>query len=813
MDEGTLYRWVLLTSTWEPMVGGTAECDCPPPGDDDGTGIGTMEIQVYISGLQGFEDEDWERPTSTSIRILADVGPLDIISILVIGDEVTRYNFRGEAEGQIEINLSTTFYRQELELSVQTSLFTIPNPYHPGQKDLILWVNGVLQRVGEDYTELSSTQFLFTRMLDIGDRILIVILGSTSGSESYSREDYVVSELNQTMSMINEYAMGTQQLLVYYNGQLQLEGDDYTELDTTTIRFEDRLLELDDFVTFIILKGLAVGGTGGSIINYASDLLLGWPTDNSWSDGYVELIPTMNVADAIDELNEAVLELIPSELISLEDINLESEGIDLVSGFVADGNAYIEGQPGDYFNYLTKNREFYLLTPFDNSFTKADQGTLRLFVNGIEVDNFSLEDAFVDSDRNGNQTAAHYGQVNAGANANVGVVGTGGAIRNSSNGFIQIMSINKYNYKKIQKGYVRFKFFNGLLRHGYNYIYVIHQYGSVVDTTKQFKFFMDTQHAFPEFSGTQTFFPQNIQSNKFTSGVKYYSIGDSFKTTLSFINMSYTVYSAEPLMLDMPGLKPTYIEYNDSHLLGVSNPPHRNDGNIEYRGVFVLNEFNEYSIDATLTVKTNTPFGPGNEYVFITKNRLVNTYTNGSSNLVEFFRDEIFRLYEGEYDAVPAQRNHIWNSVLPLEENQALLFDRGLRYANMSFVDYMPIQTVDYSNFTGPQTYYRAFYKMQPKNNGYFIIDGITKNDLLDNKIVIDIKLPTQTGWLSLNTYYEVSNFDGENGDGCLIDIVDNKFYYSSGIFSTVYSGFLLIFRVTLPDETAPTMTYLELKW
>ena len=59
----------------------------------------------------------------------------------------------------------------------------------------------------------------------------------------------------------------------------------------------------------------------------------------------------------------------------------------------------------------------------------------------------------------------------------------------------------------------------------------------------------------------------------------------------------------------------------------------------------------------------------------------------------------------------------------------------------------------------------------------------------------------------------EVSEFDGEDGDGCLIDSVDNKFYYSSGTFSTAYSGYTIIVRITLPNDSAPVIKYLELKW
>lgn len=816
-EENKLYRWAEDSLEWQVLGGDCGDCGGSTPGsggdidDNDVSGLSYEEIQVYLNGLQGIEGEDWERTSATAVRILADVDETDIITIIIIGNTVKRYDFRGGSEGNIDINLATTFFRKEIELSVPTSLFTLPAPYNPGQKDLVIWLNGVLQRVGDDYTEMSNTEFLFNRMLGVGDRLIIIILGFTSGEENYFREDYTAVEDQQTFDLANEYAPGTKQLLVYLNGQLQLQDEDYIEVDEDTIRFiNDRPIEEGDFVTFIILRGLAIGGDG-SVINYASDLLLGWPTDGAWSDGYVNLHSEMNVADAIDEINEAILEIIPNDLVSLANIELESEGINLSSGFVSDGNEHIEGEAGDYFNYLTKDREFYLYTP-ENSFNKADQGVIRLFVNGVQADQFNLGEAFVEGDRDGSQVATHYGILSQGATATVGQSGTGGAIRNSANGYIQIMSVEKYGYKKIQKGSLRFRFYNGILRHGYNYIYVTHSYEDVVNTTQVFKFFVDTEHIFPTFTGTHTLFEQTISSEKYVSGVRYYSIGDTFRTTFNIAHIAQTVYSAEPLQIDMPGLSEFSIEYNDPNLHHISDPPHKEDI-AEYRGVFSLNSFNEFSIDGVAAVKTQTPFGPGDEYLFTSKNRLINTYTNGSSALVEYFRDEIFRLPAADYDTIPLQKSYIWDSKLPLQNGDALLFDKGLRYANMSFVDYKPTQTVDYSGFYGPQTYYRSLYKNTPRNNGILILDGITKNDLLNNKILIDIKLPTQTGWLSLNKYYEVSEFDGEDGDGCLIEVIDNQFYYSSGTFSTAYSGYTIVIRITLPDDSAPVLKYLELKW
>jgi len=90
-------------------------------------------------------------------------------------------------------------------------------------------------------------------------------------------------------------------------------------------------------------------------------------------------------------------------------------------------------------------------------------------------------------------------------------------------------------------------------------------------------------------------------------------------------------------------------------------------------------------------------------------------------------------------------------------------------------------------------------------------INGITLAELLTNQILIDLKLPGQTGWLSLNKNYDVSVFTGSDGDGCLLISSGNTFTYSSGTFSTANSGYMVIVRITLPSASVPELTYMEM--
>jgi len=76
--------------------------------------------------------------------------------------------------------------------------------------------------------------------------------------------------------------------------------------------------------------------------------------------------------------------------------------------------------------------------------------------------------------------------------------------------------------------------------------------------------------------------------------------------------------------------------------------------------------------------------------------------------------------------------------------------------------------------------------------------------------LLIDIKLPTQTGWLSLNKNYDVITYQGVDGDGCLLRSQDQNFLFSTGRFSTARSGYVIIVRITI-NNSSPNVSYMEL--
>jgi len=798
LNENTLYRWDSALNTWVDL-----SCNCE--------GIIVAEnMQVYLNGLNLKILEEWNL-SDNEVVLSTPTESGDAVTVVIINNStVRRYNFTA-VSGQTAFTFGTSYYRRDFEVSSPQTIFQLDITYTPGDNQLLVFLNGVIQRVGDDYTEITSDSIEFIEPCEIDDRIIVIILGYHLGAGTYLREDHNSVPGQTQFTLLNTYELGSNNLFVYLNGALQRKEEDYLEISSNSIELL-RTAEADDKLTFIIIEGTGAGGGCGC--DDACQISLGIPTDGSWGDGLLPFHENYKTCDAIDDINEVLKDIAPSPPDSLMGQELISQGLNFHSGYTSQGNINYETYAGDYHDYLTEDGDFYLFTP-SNSFSDADKGILKLKVNGSEVDQFNLYDAFDVSNIAGIQGTS-YGIQSAGARANEGVAGTNGALRDSSMGYISIMNVEAFNgFKLWQKGEARLNIVSAILRQGYNYIQLTHEVNSQTRTSLLIKLFYDISGSRPWIQNDNTLMDVSFLSNKYVSGVRYYSIGDSFQVTLTGRAMFNHTYIEYPLKLDMQGLKPIEVEWNHSSVTGISDPPSITE-ELELDMSFTLDEWNEYSIDAQLEMKGIDPFGEGVPEYSISANRLVNTYTNGSTDLIEYFRDELYRLPSDDYNFIPSPRKNNWNSQDLLSNGDALLFNRRLKYANINFTNgYRPSpQSADYSTFTGPQTYYRSFYKQTAKNSGKLILRGITQNDLLTSKILIDIKLPTVSGWLSLNSYYDETLFDGVDGDGCFLNVTNtDEFNYSTGILSTAHSGYTVVIRITLLDSSSPELEYMEMIW
>lgn len=792
LDKNILYRWKSDISRWVNVS------------------LSNIYMQVYLNGLNLLENLEWVKLGDRSFELLVHASGGDKVTLIILGEIYLRRDFIAY-EGQDFFEIVNKYHRQDYIITSPKLEFILDTTYILGGANLLVWQNGLLQTVNKDYFEKTNNSFQFYNAIPAGNRVTAIILEQASGEGDYIREDQDAISGQTLFSLNNFFIPGTNQLLVYLNGHLLKVDDDYLETSNSTIVLNTPCNEACT-ITFIIFE--AGGGGSGGCCN-AADVILGLPSDGQYDDGLLDLFEQMKVNEAVDEINEALLDLAPPSPLSLSGTLLVPNGLNLVSGFISAGNTYIENSAGDYHNYLTENNSFLLNTTNATIFKDADKGVLDLYVNETLLDTFRLYSAFVESDAGGNQTALNYGIQANGARENEGVPGTNGAIRNSTNSYISIMSIGIYNnFKRWQIGSARINIIPTLLRQGYNYVRLVHRIDTDSRTTQTLKFFYDNAGSRPSLSSTVGCLQETLISTKYLSGVRYYSLGDTFRIAFSAFNIFNNTYSPTPAKIDMSGIQSYDVAYDDPNISGPNSPPQIGDF-FDFNGILLMNDHNEYSIDARALVSTFDPFGSGATNQSSSVHRLVNTYSmNISTNLTESFLDEFYRLPDGNYNSPLTQRTGLWNSETSLQNGQALIYDQKLKYANINFSAYKPTQALNYSTFTGLQTYYRSFYKNVPKNNGTFILRGITIQELTTGQLLIDLKIPGVTGWLSLNTNYDIVTFTGSDGDGCFLNYDGGEqFTYSSGTFSTASSGYTIVLRITIPNSSAPELEYIELLW
>jgi hypothetical protein len=789
----TLYSWIESANAW------TALASASSSGPSSQVISVDPNFQVYLNGVYLTQGDDYLTNVvglSTQVTITTPVSDGDKVTIITYA----RFDFTVINGGNV-FYVNQEIIKQVFDITGPTTTFSFNIP---ASDEVYVWLNGILLSSGLDYNiQNSSTIQLIDPAVD-GDKVVIVAMNDQQGVNVYLREDQLSVTSQSTFLFKHTYTPGANDLLIFLNGDLQRVNDDYIEINADSIQFVDPC-NVDDIITALFVEA----GAGGGGSKYLSDLKLGAASDGSWTDGLIKFDTEYIAADALDNMNEALLDLAPAQATSLAGVNLTPQNIKLYSGYAADGNINYETFAGDYYNYLTQSNNFQLFSP-DGAFANADNGVLAVYLNGIEVDNFDLAAAFVEANRKGNQSSS-YGTKVGGAKADVGVAGTNGALRNSTTGILSIMSVGVFNsFAYWQKGVFRINITPGILRRGYNYIYVS-RINSVVETTSTFKLFYDESTSVP--TPVEILFSQSsLLSSKYLSGIRYYSIGDSFNLEYTLINSYSDTYVEDPISFGMPGLQLENINWNDVRNSGMSNPPNLADTTL-FNSIISLNEYNDYSTNALLTFNTINPFGPGTKVSTPPSNIYVNTYTNKSTDLIEYFVDENYRLPVGAYDIPLTVRQGIWDSKLALVSGNALIINQTLAYPQGTYSTVLPSQSLNYSNFSGNQFYLRSFYKKIPSSNAQINIQGITKNDLLSSKITIDIKLPSQTGWLSLNNFYDVASFSGTDTDGCLIGIDSTGIITATfGTFSTVYSGYTIIMRIGLTNNS-PNPNFIQVLW
>ena len=538
----------------------------------------------------------------------------------------------------------------------------------------------------------------------------------------------------------------------------------------------------------IYLAGGIGGGSGK----------LGVPPDGTYDDGLLDFTSDTQINDAVDQINEVLKYLAPEDAEELTDLDFSNT---FASGKISGGTSLNYLTAGGSSNYITRDNTLNATTSEPSlRFNKADLGELRLYINDTLDDTFDLAGHFNESEREGDQS--YPPASSAGGKITVTFVGwhNNFPLWQRGNASLSIGLSGATDYKIKLQHYID---------------------ASNVDDSTEYIIFHDPESGRPGIASGPTV-TEDTPVWKYLSGVKFYGANSTFKVSLTSDNklFEYT-YVDNPIHLEMAGMSPVDISLTDTAVSVPHNPPNYDDQLTLTDKQITLDSANHAPNDAKLTATPRDPWGNGTTAVEgTTEIRLVNTYGNVSTNLIEYFQDENYRLPSTfNFDDKTAAITGQWDSTQALTNGNAQVFNGSLIYPHINYTTgYLPSQTVDYSSFSGNQEYYRAISQTgTPHNSGKLRLDGITKADLDSGKIQIFIKLPTQTGWLDLSQPYNAATFTGADGDGAQTSAEDVsgalEVGWSSGTFSTADSGYRYYLKIVIVDSSIEVGQVSEIGW
>jgi len=516
-----------------------------------------------------------------------------------------------------------------------------------------------------------------------------------------------------------------------------------------------------------------------------------------------EWMPNTRVANAFENVNDLLPYLAPANATTLDGATLTIQSTTLYSGRLSDGN--INYQPGkgagtSQTSYIITDATFDFVntTP---TFNYADKGSLKAYINGVLKGTFDLASNFNEAYRSGTQVYPPLTSVD---------------------GYITVTAVAWYNSFPIwQKGTAKINIVPADLQQGWNYFSLVHDGLSTTQTSAQYNLFYDKGVTGPVASYSSL--NENTPVLRYLSGVVFYNRGSTFDLSGS---VSYvfddTYHTTSPAVYSSTSstLGAGNIDWNDGSVTGINSPPDIADTVMFIEDkVITTPSSNARSYDAVVGLQARKPWASSSVDYSPAVGRLVDAYTTTADALNEYFDDEDRRLASGAYDIIPGVIQGVWDSSLLLSNGDAQVYNGQLIYPVTDYTaGFLPApQTADYSAFAGDQAYYRAFYKAAtPKSSGIYEILGILSGDVSPvgtGNLNVEIKLPSQTGWLDLGSSFDSGTFTGVDGDGCKTLQSGSSWSWTAGTFSTADSGFMTVVRVTLRNSTKSVASIRETSW
>jgi hypothetical protein len=490
------------------------------------------------------------------------------------------------------------------------------------------------------------------------------------------------------------------------------------------------------------------------------------------------------------EIDIILSDLAPSDAQSLEGQPLDIQsGLTLFSGKLSESStaSYKTGDgAGETVDYISRNSSFSLRTPSPSTLmNKGDSGFLRLYINSSLVDSFDLGSAFNEGEREGSQSYP------------------GTAAGTSPNGMIIITSVEKYNnFRAYQKVNARIDISSADdLIEGYNSIQLVHDLPED-QSSSVFDIFYDNDAGADPSLGSASLSLGTASSSRYLSGVRYLTLSDTVLLSVTGNRLFSNTHHSSPIRITgLAGLSATSISPADSSVSGVSNPPEKNETMVVSNKVLSLNVANVSSSNSRVTCTPRDVYGSYSNSVSPSQGLLVSTFQDGnsgqSSNSTEYFTDEYYRLpLNSDFDSTNDTITGQWDSQSILTNGNAQCFfasdgsAHALAYPQEDFTtNFVPSQTADYSSFSGDQIYVRAFLPSSNKTSILVTLHGISGgiDQVGSGDFNVEVKLPTQTGWLDGGKPFSSSAGVDNDGDGCLSGSIS----YSNGnaSFTLTFGG------------------------
>lgn len=765
----------------------------------------------------------------------------------------TSYQISGSLSGSVD------FYSTLDDYSSLTCV-NIDTDYKTGIK----FTKGISEIISSQYGSLTMRIKLLSVVPEYKS-LFLQIQGTASGSSVNS------NTLNLMTYGLDRSVINTWQHIVVPTSKF---GSDVANIKSMTLRMAGGVDAENtnwrvDYIFF--QKGTAFDGymgepdsngskSGGS----STSGVIGAAEDGTYADGvFTDFVPTTPIGTAIDRFNELFMSLVPSKAPDLSDWSGSRTGgvsgklsfstLQPISTYTGADTAPINPISEDgTWTSSGKRLSIYAASSLvdisgtlnstipasgtvptpayvASSFGDADLGTLTLNINGTIVSTASLTTLTA---INNTSTSTISGFVLSAATASKFPIGS------------------SFDQFKNRTGTWLLKYNDSRLRNGYNYVTAEHKFSTITRTLTRYEFIIDHNTDNTTFSN-YNIVAYALTGNKTLSGISYFT-GGSIKYDTQIDNLyRNTYYSAADA-----------ITFTDNSTTGNSgtNP--------------ILNVSTQYQLppcsgnelkSILLSSETSMGNGTGSIFPILTGKRRLNDpigiYTNAkrtlqgtkqggtssitniyldnvvatSTNTLEGFDDEAFRLKTGLYDLITDVSSGIWDSTQSLTTGNAF-HNTGLQVFNSSLIypttNYSSpgssntninfgVSGADYSSATGERSYYRYFYQASPSTANFKInIAGsggtfvAASTSITGNQIKVEFKLPgsgsATTGWLDAYNDFATGNWADGNG-GRKGTLPGRAFATDWGLTigskNTSTSGGYVIVRITVASGSAAIFT------